>query len=437
MSPDELAKLLEAARRAHEGRREYERRRRLLEIEVAARAGTAREREPGRRAGARARRRAARRRRGASGLRAPARAAPRGRATPPRPSSARTRSAAKWRELVERYVHEAQGAADSAFRSSLLVSAAEVDATGSAAARRRRRSPGAGRADRRAPARRAARSIRRTGAPRCCSSACSATTGRWDDARRGARAASRARRRRRTRRSPAGCGSRASSRRSSSRPTRAAAAYERVLDVVARQRGGDELPRRITSRRARCGSTSWRSTRGSSSTGALRGKEEEFGAIAAGRDGPLAHARAARGRGAVVRAPSQARAGAPGDAARSSASGARRAARTRASRRSSPTRSARCPTARSARRIAAEIAKLAEEGANAQKAIEQWRAVLRQDPRNKDARDALKRLYRADGELERADRPAAPGARASSPPDDAAGRLAVLRDIARRLPRRT
>ena len=44
--------------------------------------------------------------------------------------------------------------------------------------------------------------------------------------------------------------------------------------------------------------------------------------------------------------------------------------------------------------VVAEIAKLAEEGANAQKAIEQWRAVLRQDPRNKEARDALKRLYR-------------------------------------------
>src|ERR1700758_5401945 len=43
--------------------------------------------------------------------------------------------------------------------------------------------------------------------------------------------------------------------------------------------------------------------------------------------------------------------------------------------------------------IVAEIAKLAEEGANAQKAIEQWRNLLRQDPRNKDARDALKRLY--------------------------------------------
>jgi tetratricopeptide (TPR) repeat protein len=80
-------------------------------------------------------------------------------------------------------------------------------------------------------------------------------------------------------------------------------------------------------------------------------------------------------------------------------------------------------------RLGAEVAQLAEEGANAQKAIEQWRTVLRQDPNSKDARDALKRLYRATGgfnaladllrsELERV------------APDDAAARLPILRDIA-------
>jgi tetratricopeptide (TPR) repeat protein len=79
--------------------------------------------------------------------------------------------------------------------------------------------------------------------------------------------------------------------------------------------------------------------------------------------------------------------------------------------------------------IVTEIAKLAEEGANAQKAIEQWRAVLRQDPRSREARDALKRLYRQSSshnalsdllrqELEKL------------APDDAAGRLPILRDIA-------
>ncbi|HEV3192694.1 MAG TPA: hypothetical protein VGY54_19435, partial [Polyangiaceae bacterium] len=79
--------------------------------------------------------------------------------------------------------------------------------------------------------------------------------------------------------------------------------------------------------------------------------------------------------------------------------------------------------------LAAEVARLAEEGANAQKAIEQWRALLRQDPRNKDARDALKRLYRQTAgwnaladllrqELERL------------PQEDAGGRLSTLREIA-------
>jgi tetratricopeptide (TPR) repeat protein len=79
--------------------------------------------------------------------------------------------------------------------------------------------------------------------------------------------------------------------------------------------------------------------------------------------------------------------------------------------------------------LAAEIAGLAEEGANAQKAIEQWRTLLRSEPTNVAARDALKRLYRSTGaynhladllrtELERI------------APDDAAARLPVLRDIA-------
>lgn len=47
--------------------------------------------------------------------------------------------------------------------------------------------------------------------------------------------------------------------------------------------------------------------------------------------------------------------------------------------------------------IAGEIAQLAEVGENAQKAIEQWRNLLRQQPDNYEAREALKRLYRATG----------------------------------------
>jgi tetratricopeptide (TPR) repeat protein len=45
------------------------------------------------------------------------------------------------------------------------------------------------------------------------------------------------------------------------------------------------------------------------------------------------------------------------------------------------------------RALATEIAKLAESSENAQKAIEQYKTVLRTDPENKEARDALKRLY--------------------------------------------
>jgi tetratricopeptide (TPR) repeat protein len=45
------------------------------------------------------------------------------------------------------------------------------------------------------------------------------------------------------------------------------------------------------------------------------------------------------------------------------------------------------------RSIATEIAMLAESSENAQKAIEQYKTVLRTDPENKAARDALKRLY--------------------------------------------
>jgi len=80
-------------------------------------------------------------------------------------------------------------------------------------------------------------------------------------------------------------------------------------------------------------------------------------------------------------------------------------------------------------KLAGEIAQLAEEGANAQKAIEQWRALLRSQPNNTEAREALKRLYRSSGsfnhladllrsELERI------------APDDATARLPVLREIA-------
>lgn len=81
------------------------------------------------------------------------------------------------------------------------------------------------------------------------------------------------------------------------------------------------------------------------------------------------------------------------------------------------------------RALATEIARLAESQENAHKAIEQYKTILRTDPDNQDARDALKRLYTAtEGwnplvellrqELERL------------PQDAAKERAAVLREIA-------
>ena len=143
MSPGELVKLLEAARRAHEGRREMDAVARLLAIEVKASRGTPHEvdllAELARvldeelldddRARVAYQRLLALR--------------------PDHPIAAEAieRSDArrvKWRDLVERYMQEAEGTGEDAFRSSLLVSAAEViyrfgregNATGSPVAER-------------------------------------------------------------------------------------------------------------------------------------------------------------------------------------------------------------------------------------------------------------------------------------------------------------
>lgn len=81
------------------------------------------------------------------------------------------------------------------------------------------------------------------------------------------------------------------------------------------------------------------------------------------------------------------------------------------------------------RALATEIARLAESQENAAKAIEQYKAVLRTDPENHEVREALKRLYmQTEGhnalvELYRQDLE-------RTPADDAAGRVAVLREIA-------
>src|SRR5690606_35301304 len=80
-------------------------------------------------------------------------------------------------------------------------------------------------------------------------------------------------------------------------------------------------------------------------------------------------------------------------------------------------------------KLAFELEQLAEEGANAQKAIEQWRTLLRSDPNNADAREALKRLYRSSGSYNHlADLLRAELERVA--PEDGATRLPVLREIA-------
>jgi len=81
------------------------------------------------------------------------------------------------------------------------------------------------------------------------------------------------------------------------------------------------------------------------------------------------------------------------------------------------------------KKLASEIAKLAEGTANAQKAIEQYKSILRQDPDSSEARDALKRLYKQTQgynalvellrqQLER------------TPPEQYQERLAILREVA-------
>jgi tetratricopeptide (TPR) repeat protein len=81
------------------------------------------------------------------------------------------------------------------------------------------------------------------------------------------------------------------------------------------------------------------------------------------------------------------------------------------------------------KKLASEIAKLAEGTANAQKAIEQYKSILRQDPDSGDARDALKRLYKQTQgynalvellrqQLER------------TPTEEYQNRLAILREVA-------
>jgi tetratricopeptide (TPR) repeat protein len=435
MSSGELVKLLEAARRAHEARREYDAVARLLGIEVDAAQGTPRE---------------------VTLLTELARVLDeellddeRARAVYDRlvslraddaeAAEARERSEAKrlkWRDLVERYSQEAGRTADPAFKSSLLVSAAEVTYRYGRSTSSRPPPPPSGGSSSPPPAgrhdaivnllreamqldpknRRAEMLVERV----------LGGEGRWDELTQSLeRFATEATQKdekiaawvRLARVFAKKLGS----------PERAAAAYERVIDLSpGHAEAYSFLSDYFTSHQM------WEHLvalyEEQLAAGALRGKDEEFGAtlqiamvhwrmrgrpdaaepwfeklrkLEPANPGMLSFFRdwcSARGE-------TQRLAAVLTDAQRSLPDG--------------PERSA----------LVAELAKLAEEGANAQKAIEQWRALLRQDPRNKEARDALKRLYRQTAgwnaltdllrqELERL------------AADDVGGRLTTLREIA-------
>jgi tetratricopeptide (TPR) repeat protein len=383
MSPGELEKLLEAARRAHEGRREYEAVAKVLEIEASIASG-------GREIDLLAER--------ArvldedllddDGSRAAYEKLLAVRPNDAHASEVLERSdarRAKWHELVERYVQEAQGAGDVAFRSSLLVSAAEVTyrygrhgekkdveqligllRDGLALDPKNRR---------------AELLIERV----------LREQQRWEELTQVLeRFASEA-----TQKDEKIAGwvrlARAFAKKLKS-PERAAAAYERVLDVSpGHSEATSFLADYFTSHEM------WEHLvalyEGQLTAGALRGKEEEFGATL---QVAMVHWRM-RGKPEAAEAWfEKLRKLEPANAAMLSffrewcaarGEGARLATVLAEAQRSLPDGPERTS-------IGAEIAKLSEEGANAQKAIEQWRLILRQDAANKEARDALKRLYR-------------------------------------------
>jgi tetratricopeptide (TPR) repeat protein len=416
MKGDELRKLLEAARRAHEARREFGAVARLLAIEAQAAEGTDREAalvaEWARTldedllddAGAR----------GAYEHLAKL-----------RPGDAMAEEAierseakrGKWRDLVERYVQEAQGGGDAAFRCSLLVSAAEVTYRFGSEKDRKRVEP---------LLKDALELEGRNRRGQLLLERILRADERWEDlvrvlthfaaesTQKDEKVAALLRLAR-------------VQRKKLNAPERAATTYESVLDLVpGHSEATSFLSDHFTSHEL------WEHLvalyEGQLSASSLRSKEEEFGAVL---QIAMVHWRMRKRPEAAepwferLRKLEPAHPGMLGFfrewcAARGES--ARLATVLTEAQRSMPEGKERTA-------IASEVAKLAEEGANAQKAIEQWRSLLRYDPGNKDAREALKRLYRQTGgwnaltdllrqELDRLSQ------------DDVQGRLAVLREIA-------
>jgi tetratricopeptide (TPR) repeat protein len=420
MGASELAKLLDAARRAHEARREYEAVAKLLEIEIEANIGSEDRRVELLAEHARILDEELLDDEGATAAYERLAAA---RPSDRRPAELIERNRAKrakWRELVDRYVAEARGAGDPAFRSSLLVSGAEVTY-------RFGREGGPRDFERLLTLLREALQLDpKNRRAEILLERALREQDRWDElADALERFASEA-----TQKEEKIAGWMRLARVFANKiksAERAAAAYERIIDLVP---GHPEATRfladHFTSHQM------WEHLvalyEEQLSAGALRGKEEEFGAtlqiamvhwrmrgkpeaaepwferlrkLEPANQGMLSFFRewcSARGEGARL------------------ATILTEAQRT-------------IPDGPERRALVAEIAKLAEEGANAQKAIEQWRALLRQDPKNKEARDSLKRLYRQTAsynaltdllrqELEKV------------PQGDDAARLGLLREIA-------
>jgi len=417
MSSGELEKLLEAARRAHEGRREYEAVARVLEIEASiatngrevdllAELARVLDEDLMDDAGAR----------GAYEKLAAVRPGDSRAAEALQRSEARR---AKWSELVDRYLQEARSAGEAAFRSSLIVSAAEVtyrygrpggkDAESIIALLREG-------LDLDPKNRRAENLIERI----------FREEHRWDDLVQVLeRFASEA-----TQKEEQLAGwvrlARTFKQKLKS-PQRAAAAYERVIDVApGHPEATSYLADYFTA------SEMWEHLvalyEGQLTAGALRGKEEEIGAIL---QVAMVHWRMRRKPDAAEPWFERLRKLEPANQGMLSFFREWCAAKGDATRLVTILTEAQrsIPDGRDRVAIGAELAKLAEEGANAQKAIEQWRMLLRQDPNNRQARDALKRIYRQTAaynaltdllrqELEK------------TPPGDAAARLSVLREIA-------
>lgn len=418
MSPAELEKLLEAARRAHEGRREYEAVAKVLEIEASIASGgreidllaeLARVLDEELLDDAKARaayeKLAAARPNDAHAVEVLER------------SDARR---AKWRELVDRYVEEAEGAGDTAFRSSLVVSAAEVTY-------RYGRQGGKGDVEPLLALLREGLELDpRNRRAEILIERVLREEQRWDELTQTLeRFASEA-----TQKEEKVAGwvrlARAFVKKLKS-AERAAAAYERVIDISpGHQEATNFLADHFTSQEM------WEHLvalyEGQLTAGALRSKEEEFGAVL---QIAMVHWRM-RGKPEAAEAwferlrklepANQGMLSFFREWSASRGESARLATILTEAQRSMPDGPERTS-------IGAEIAKLAEEGANAQKAIEQWRMLLRQDANNRQARDALKRLYRQTAgfnaltdllrqELEK------------TPQGDSVARLAVLREIA-------